>query len=149
MTKEELKKMLPAMKWFANGGSLWWYDELKKEWFKHNNEELVWYHKSNLCYIIEDKYFEERKQYALGEIIDCRIVDSANEKDWGKCTIPLWLDTYSYRVRKEPVYEWQWTFKMNDGEYFFCDSNSPEGYYTDKEARDNWTKFEPSRRIRT
>jgi len=137
--------MLPAMKWFVNGGSLWWYDEITKEWFMHNNEELGWYHQSNFCYIIEDKYFEERKQYALGEIIECRLVNSVNERDWRKCIIPLWLDAYSYRVRKEPVYEWQWYDTPHLNEVYELSKE----HWTETEVNNiSWTKFEPSKRVR-
>jgi len=138
MTKNKVKKLLPALEHFANGGNLWCYNE--KEWFKQS--EL--YTRSKEGYIdniIEDRHFEARKAHALGEEIES--CGGMGER-WRLETYNLWDDEMEYRPKlKEPIYEWQWYEKISDN-YFKLTND----HFTEECAQPDWVKFEPSKRER-
>ena len=92
-------------------GNLWWYYEIDKKWIKQN-KILLEIHKTNN--IIEDKYFELRKAFALDEIIQLQM----QKGHWVDCDEePSWcFSIEDYRIKpKEPVYEWQYTYMKQMG----------------------------------
>ena len=99
MTKEQAKKWLPEIHHWANGGSLWGYTKEEKEWFKYHDSELSF---ERDIYIIEDKHFEARKAFALGEPIEIKCGVTI---DWQKCTIPSWNTECKYRPKYKHWYE--------------------------------------------
>ncbi len=137
MNRKETKKLLPAITHFASGGDLWWYDIHKKIWRKQDG---VFYTKDESCNIIEDKHFESRKAFALGEEIEYEKY-TYGVKTWVLRDNDSWFWSVDYRPKPKEVYEWQWTYKINKT-YHLTDI-----FYTEKEAND-WVKFEPSKRIR-
>ena len=115
MTREQAKKLLSAITHFASGGNLWCYDEIKKEWFVLNDNELNWDLTNKACYIIEDQHFISRKAFALGEEIET----SSFGELWEKVTdeSALWTAKYYRPKPKEPVYEYQWLIRRNRDGY--------------------------------
>ncbi len=137
MNKKETKKLLPAITHFADGGNLWRYNNRLKKWESQTTVEQL----NKESNIIEDKHFEARKAFALGEPVEVNLT-LHGITPWASVEFPLWDDTHNYRPKpKEPVYEWQWVYKINKT-YHLTDI-----FYTEEEAND-WSKFEPSRRIK-
>jgi len=138
MTKEQAKELLPAITHFANGGELV-SCRTDKEWFEQsqvyiNTEHL---HCSN---IIQDKHFEARRAYALGEEVQTRHFGTDK---WVACKMPAFLRTTQYRPKPKEVYEWQWAY-IEYEDYVMSE------YHTEEETSEDhdWFKFEPSKRIR-
>jgi len=133
MTRSETEKLLPALKHFANGGKLWYYEN---EQWREQTEILFGKYPRN---IIEDKHFEARKANALGEKVECKsiICDST----WRYVSSPSWKNDYAYRPKPKEVYEWQWIL-LTDG--FISDKTL--AYHS--EYVNGWVKFEPSKRLR-
>ena len=104
MDREELKKLLPAITHFANGGNLWWYHHEQKAWskqYKIMTEELDSF-PANLINIIEDKHFEARKANALGETVE--FIDSSGIPQRVDSNI-AWSQDVIYRpIAKYPRY---------------------------------------------
>ena len=101
MTIEQAKKYLPEIHHWVNGGSMWGYTKEEKEWFKYDNSELSF---ERDIYVIEDKYFEARKAFALGEPIEIKFKCGVTIA-WQKCTIPSWNSVCEYRPKYKPWYE--------------------------------------------
>ncbi len=141
MTREQAKLLSPVIKYFADGGNLWCYTT-QREWIKQSEVLLF----QNYANIIEDKHFEARKAFALGEDIEKRAKYQDNSTGkWYTDINPTWNNiSYEYRPKpKEPVYEWQWIFKRNKSEY-----GMSSGFYSVIAEELDWVKFEPSKRIR-
>ncbi len=140
MNREETKKLLPAITHFADGGNLWRYNNRLEKWECQTTVEQL----NKESNIIEDKHFESRKAFALGEEIEKRIkYQDDTDGQWNVTHYPTWNNiSYEYRPKSEkPVYEWQWIYKINKI-YHLTDI-----FYTEEEANDG-SKFEPSKRIR-
>ena len=68
MTRDKAKKLLSVITHFANGGNLWYY---YNEWNKQK-ELFDWNSGFKAFNVIEDKNFEARKAFSLGEDIEAR-----------------------------------------------------------------------------
>ena len=75
MTREQAKKLLPAITHFANGGELWCVDTLG-EWRQQTGVTCRILRAEN---IIKDKHFEVRKHSALGGEVE---TDTGNTGVW-------------------------------------------------------------------
>ena len=138
MTREQAKKLSPAIQHFANGGKLWAYGDDKK-WYIQTSIYPQEYSK----YVIEDKHFEARKAHALGGEIEYLAI--GNNGNWYPCGGTMqWIDDLEYRPKStEPVYEWPWAY-IEYEDYVMSE------YHTEEETSEDhdWIKFEPSKRIR-
>ena len=101
MTREQAKKLLPAITHFAKGGNLWCVDTLG-QWKKQCVVAI-----SNLASqnVIEDKHFEARKAYALGGEV-MYFIHFEGKQQWVVVTdsSDLWCDGVLYN----PVENDQW-----------------------------------------
>ena len=139
MTREEAKELHEAFNHFANGGDLWFYNPDINRWYKQDN--LYDKARPDICNVIEDKHFEARKAFALGEEIEYK---REHFDRWHIIKDASWNDKIQYRPKLKEVYEWQWACRER-GNYSLTD------YYTEKQALDYCSgcmKFEPSKRIR-
>ena len=137
MTRLQCEELLPAIKHFAEGGSLWADEELG--WSK---QKEVYFNEYMVENIIEDKHFEARKAFALGGEVECRYKNTNNP--WVMDIRPTWKSDFEYRPKsKEPVYEWQWLFKVNESRYALAGD-----FYSEVAAELGWIKFEPSKRVK-
>jgi len=135
MNREQAKELLPAITHFSNGGELWYMSD-NGVW--KLQERLICFDLGNKRNIINDKHFEARKAYALGEEIESNHANFG----WIKTTVPTW-ECDRYRPKPKEVYEWQWYKDEGDGEYYLS------GFNTEEEVTDmDWSKFEPSERLR-
>ena len=99
MTHEQAKELQEAFNHFADGGNLWYYDEVSDRWCKQDEFVFGTNTKAN---VIEDKNFEARKHFALDGKIEWKTANG-----WIKSTNPQWEGNVEYRSKpKEPVYEW-------------------------------------------
>ena len=121
-------------------GTSVWTKDINGKWYK--TASPVWH--KNEIYIVDDEWAELRKAQVDGKQIEFNIsVDK-----W----IPVsFIDETSrrspkdYRVKPEPVYEWQWYYEDVDG-YILTSE-----FYTEEAAKielDSFEKFKPSKRIR-
>jgi len=137
MDRNQAKELLPAITHFANGGELWSY-----EGGRWNCQVGVNFNNYSFpINVIQDKHFEARKAHALGEGIE---YDNGTEiEEWRICYKPYWLKDTKYRPKPKEVYEWQWYFQENDGEFKLTPFWVEDMCNTHK-----WTKFEPSKRLK-
>jgi len=101
MTKEQAKKWEKEIAFWVNGGNLWGYSS-DGDWFKYTKEGMVF---GGDIYVIEDKHFEARKAFALGEPIEvkCGVTPS-----WGShCEYrPKPKEWYSKVSKENPILCW-------------------------------------------
>ncbi len=108
MTQENAKKWLPELIHFANGGTLWGYSS-NHQWFKYKNP-LVNINFKDEIIIIEDKHFEARKAFALGDPIEW----SDKYTPWTITENPTWKriqyrakpDLWKYSIPEEGILCW-------------------------------------------
>ena len=97
MTHKKAKELLPALAHFANGGKLWVWCHPFEKWEVQTSIYI------NDTYpvrnIIEDKHFEARKAFALGEEIQAK---KELSKEWRESLNPQWSTYYSYRPKPKP-----------------------------------------------
>jgi hypothetical protein len=96
MNRSRAKELLPAIEYWANGGNVWWYNKQGCVWRLHLGE-MSFTSAATTMYVIEDKHFEARKAYALGEEIECR--HTCNAPWFTMVGTPLWFDTYDYQPK--------------------------------------------------
>ena len=139
MNRKQAKELLPALTHFANGGNLWYRLNAINEWYKQ--EVLYITDTKYIQNIIEDKHFESRKAFALGEEIETRYP----EGEWYIALTP-WFDNFKeYRPKpKEPTYEWQYNSYNKMSESWTL----TEKFFPDEPNCNRWIKFEPSKRIK-
>ena len=151
MIREEVKRLLPEINHWANGGVLYWYDSDDKTWRVIKNWSLDCL--IDVPIVIEDKHLEARKAFALGEEIECKnkLVSCIGQipEQYGTWHTPaigdMWKDTAKYRPKpKEPIYEWQWIHKLSD-EYGY---KMTKEWMTETTVNPTWIKFEPSKRLK-
>jgi len=135
MTREKCKEILGAITHFANGGALWRHSvefgwEIQREFAKGGE------HYYDLENIVQDKHFESRKAFALGEEIEFKM-----DMGWHDTEAGDFDDTIEYRPKPKEVYEWQWVFGRGSSSFYLTDE-----HFTNYDK--GWTKFEPSKRIR-
>ena len=139
MTKEQLKKWLPEITHWVNGGDLYIYNPIDDTW----NLKINKIFRVDQIYVIEDKHFEARKAFALDEDIESRYI---GEDDWTLQLYPVWDLCTEYRPKpKEPVYEYQWYDIPHLDEVYEL---SKEHWIEAEVSNASWIKFEPSKRIR-
>jgi len=110
MTREQARKWLLEITHYANGGDLWSFKN--NEWVRYENEQLVFTSDELKAYVIEDKHFEARKAFALGEPIE----QQATNKGWFDNNSPDWSgDKYRPKskewydnIPKEGILCWVW-----------------------------------------
>jgi len=95
MTKKQVIKWQKEIAFWGNGGNLWWYSHNHEEWRKWGGN-ISFTSDDKASYIIEDKHFEARKAFALGEPIECAIEGYEN---WEITTNPSWNQDYKYRSK--------------------------------------------------
>ena len=100
MTIERIKKYLPQMIALSEGKTLWGYSG-NKGWFKYKNPLTNFDFKDEII-VIEDKHFEARKAFALGEPIEC-LVTSDNQ--WSDNSNPMWSHNVKYRPKSKEWYD--------------------------------------------
>jgi len=119
MTRKNIRELLPAMTFWAAGGTLCWYDETKSEWNTYKSDNLHFDQPSALSYIMLDEHFETRKAFALGKKIEFKTV---GDEKWRDCLRPSWmLAPHRYRVAKPEWFEIEANkgkvFMMRDSEF--------------------------------
>ena len=145
MDREQAKELLPAITHFAEGGELWWYNPSADIWTKQTKIWCSKYDMDNdgIINIIKDKHFEARKADALGEEVE----HSNNETIWNIASNPDWLSFEFYQPKPKELYEWQVMYHDDDNLYVLSDV-----HYAEEEipkAGAGWTRFEPSKRLRS
>ncbi len=103
MNKEELKKWLPEINFWVNGGTLWIYDPIDDTW----NKKLAQTFRTDQIYVINDQHLEARKAFALGNPIENKCLSESNASFEGVIN-PSWTPDKVYRPKPKEVYEWQW-----------------------------------------
>jgi len=103
MTRENINRWLPEIKYYGSGGILHTYVDFQHIWMKIEGS-ISFTGTKKTDYVMQDQHFEQRKAYALGETIQTR-----NYKgDWQDIKDePLFGNHTVYRVKPEP------TVKMN------------------------------------
>jgi len=141
MTKNQAIELLPAIKHFAEGGNLYYYSMVDRKWYAQD-VVIISGGASELCNVIEDKHFEGRKSFALGEKVEARRLDIEGQTFYDAIT-PTWDNKYEYRPKPKDIHEWYCMTKLHDGSY------TGIGYFTarDIELR-NMFRYEPSKRIK-
>ena len=100
MTKECAKNLGEIIKFWGNGGNIWYYNS--KEWVKSNSYNIP-FDSTNIEYIIEDEFFEARKSYFLGKPIEFKRKNNKSLRNKWKRLItnkPIWDKNYIYREAK-------------------------------------------------
>ena len=107
MTNEELIREFS--KWVNSGkGDVWYRKANTKKWcIAFPNWE------GNGHYIVEDKHTEFRKLKIDKPSTEFEF--RKGENDWSIARHPNWDVKLEYRVKAEPVYEWQYTYKTTTG----------------------------------
>ncbi len=90
MTRKYIKRWLPEITHWANGGTLWYYSKASAKWVLATGP-INWI--NDEIYVIEDEHFEARKAFALGEAIQGR-----KNSHWYRMESPTWDEDYMYRV---------------------------------------------------
>ena len=140
MTKEQLKKWLPEINHWINGGDLYAYGPIDDTWTLKIGDTF----RTDQIYVIKDRHFEARKAFALGEKVESRYI---GKDDWLLQLFPTWGPYLEYRPKpKEPIYDYQFTYRV--GDEWFISSGRWQGI---KEAMhfivgSDIAKFEPSKR---
>jgi len=144
MIREQAKKWLPEITHWANGGNLWWNDGAK--WLKFNGKVHTF---TGEIYIIEDKHFEARKAFALGESIEVKCGITTPFKH---CVKPSWNSTCEYRPKPKHWYDtvskenpalcWVWDNERNKKSYAEVIYEKVSDYF--QSTLDNtWKNAEP------
>jgi len=108
MNKEQLKKWLPEITHWINGGDLYVYDPIDDTW----NVKVGQTFRIDQIYVIKDRHFKLRKAYALGEEIE-QTWDVGD--GWQTVSSPVWDQKARYRTKpKKPVYDYQFTYRVGD-----------------------------------
>jgi len=113
MNREQAKKWLPEIAHWANGGDLWGC--VDNEWYIIEAANMSF---TNKIYVIEDKHFEARKAFALGEPIE----QQSRSFTWFDNSSPDWSgDKYRPKIKewhdnipKEGVLCWVWDSDGNE-----------------------------------
>ena len=134
MTKEELKKWLPEITFWIEGGELYVYDPIDDIW----DIKLAQTFRVDQIYVINDKHVEARKAFALDEPVEVQYRDNT----WHEDIHPKWEWQQTFRP-KPKVYEWQWHYIQHG----ICAFGITE-HRTIDEAIEGHQKFEPSKRLR-
>ena len=116
--RQNFKKWKKEVNWWMDGGSLWYYDTKLREWHKHAaDDNLTFYLDAPTSYVIGDKHVEARKAFALGKIIEFKVV-SADVKNWVPTGMPDWEDKYVYRERPDIT----WKPSTQTAKYYYVGS---------------------------
>ena len=97
MTREQAKKNLEAIAFWAEGGDLWGFDKGRFTRYGKNAELFF----MSSAYIMEDQFFECRKAMALGDTVQV----SSNGRDWFDKTEKTFYPNLTYRIKKKEWYE--------------------------------------------
>ena len=112
MTHEQARNNFEAITHWKEGGDLWYRDEYINRWVQWLNTADIKFdaNKHNLNYIIEDKFFEQRKAYALGETIEILLGGK-----WQEHVTPIiWNKDKKYRVKPKHNFKvGQWITSLN------------------------------------
>jgi len=98
MTQEQAKQWLPEITHWANGGTIYVYDKLDNTW--NIVYEETW--RLDQIYVIEDKNFEARKAFALGEPVE---IYNKTTGLWSLETNPKWGTGYKHRPKPKKWYD--------------------------------------------
>jgi len=96
MNREQTKQWLPEIIAFAEGKTLWLYNN--KTWCIMKSLTFL----IDSIIVIEDKHFEARKAFALGEPIECTCGITTSFKN---CINPSWCDMCTYRPKSKQWYD--------------------------------------------
>jgi len=116
MTREQAKRLEKEIAHWANGGDLWYWSDLHKSWRRDTNKELSFNEKELYNYVIEDKHFEARKAFALGDPI----------QHYSHATMGMgeWVDTdeivVTYRYYRPKPKEWHDTVSEENPVLCWC-----------------------------
>ena len=129
-------------------------------WSKHPDGTKVWLKSSkdtewqitylprwgsDTIYIVDDEWSELRKAQADGKQLQTKLT---NKWEDAELTIDV-LDVLAvsdWRIKPEPIYEYQWIYKRDDGRFSFSAM-----FYTYEEAKKDSIfiePYKPSKRIR-
>ena len=131
MTREQIKKWLPEITHFANGGNLWWYSYRSNIWHK---QMFLYMEFAKTQNIIEDNHFKARKANALGESIEAKYSNCA----WVDSLNPDFKSFDYYRPKKKEWYEnipkegilcWAWD-NINEKQVEVIKWKRPQGFMT-------------------
>ena len=126
MTRERAKELLPAIEFWANGGDLWWYNHIIKEWQKYLTCDIDFNDLEPNEIVIGDCHLEARKAYALSKPIE---VKRGLSMEWEPVSSkPSWCSTYKYRETKPKWYE----LKENIGKVIMVKDYDSKEWYAGK-----------------
>ena len=98
MTRIQARDNLEAITHWANGGSLWYLSAITKN-IEYTSTSVLFFNSSrDHQYIIEDKFFKERKAFALGKDIEGKMRGMTK---WSYIRKPTWRTRNSYRIAPE------------------------------------------------
>ena len=97
MTQEQAKRWNKEINHWANGGRLWAYDDEDDKW-RNVTEYKIDFYKDTII-VIEDKHFEARKAFALGEPIETK--KTYDNFTWGIELNPTFNDAVQYRPKSK------------------------------------------------
>ena len=101
-------------------GTPGWYKTKYTDWAKTTNP--LWSIKT--IYILDDGWAKIRKAYTDGKTIEYYV----GRHKWQEIANPCWDDNIErYRIKPEPVYEWQWVWEDKSGVFHITNR-----YYTNR-----------------
>lgn len=122
MNKEVIKKYKAEFDHWLNGGEVKVYVPqcIRDKWVEASEDD--WNDDAENIFVIQDKHFEARKAYALGEEIESRVDDSY---EWFSDSVPSFSDRSEYRPKPKTktivVEEWLIRFDTKEHEIIWTD----------------------------
>ncbi len=97
MRREQVKKSIQEIEFWANGGNLWKYSKRAKQWVLWLGDIYDFMQAGKESFVMEDDHFEARKAFALGDPIEVSIQGS----DFISTSCPNWNGVNNtFRPRK-------------------------------------------------
>jgi len=106
MNRKRMRQLLPAMKFWAQGGTLHHYDFIDDTWKEMKDD--INFLDVGPTYIMEDGHFEARKAHVMGEYLEYPTCGNGwiktTEPDWTAETYRLSSDNeFNYPIYKEAI----------------------------------------------
>ena len=140
----ENKHKYEIIRWACSPSNtaVWYTIKEYGDWFKTSNPSWM----EDGIYIVDDKWAELRKAQADGKQLQSLITPDRFADNLLTEYLMNNTEPSNWRIKPEPVYEWQYTTRTQYGHYVMS-----TGFYTDDEPISDynvWTRFEPSKRER-
>ena len=103
MKRNKAKQFLKEYQHWADGGDVLYKLECDDNWYPVDEEFEINTHHSVEAWVINDKYVEPRKAYALGEQL--QFFNDLKNKWIDVISKPCWCKDYEYRIKPKKWYE--------------------------------------------